>query len=127
MGLWNIYKTVAFTVIISAIVVTSKERLSSRECEDLGFTGLALCSDCNTFAEYVKDQGYPFQPFTFLLSSFNFFGYIFCCILLSLFFFCGISVLFWGMTVVWLYRCIWFRIWVLGFGFLWVIRTKMGF
>ncbi|KAJ4723692.1 15 kDa selenoprotein-like [Melia azedarach] len=56
MGLWNIYKTVAFTVIISAIVVTSKEQLSSRECEDLGFTGLALCSDCNTFAEYVKDQ-----------------------------------------------------------------------
>lgn len=36
---------------------TSKEQLSSRECEDLGFTGLALCSDCNTFAEYVKDPG----------------------------------------------------------------------
>jgi hypothetical protein len=31
--------------------------LSSRECEDLGFTGLALCSDCNTLAEYVKNQG----------------------------------------------------------------------
>lgn len=37
---------------------TSKEQLSSRECENLGFTGLALCSDCNTLAEYVKDQGY---------------------------------------------------------------------
>jgi hypothetical protein len=36
---------------------TAKEQLSSRECEDLGFTGLALCSDCNTFAEYVKDPG----------------------------------------------------------------------
>ncbi|KAF2321935.1 hypothetical protein GH714_004665 [Hevea brasiliensis] len=37
-------------------IVSSKEQLSSRECEDLGFTGLALCSDCNTFAEYVKNQ-----------------------------------------------------------------------
>ncbi|GAV82616.1 Sep15_SelM domain-containing protein [Cephalotus follicularis] len=37
-------------------MVASKEQLSSRECEDLGFTGLALCSDCNTFFEYVKDQ-----------------------------------------------------------------------
>ncbi|KAJ3678165.1 hypothetical protein LUZ60_001968 [Juncus effusus] len=26
------------------------------ECEDLGFTGLALCSDCRTFSEFVKDQ-----------------------------------------------------------------------
>ncbi|KAF5452560.1 hypothetical protein F2P56_027540, partial [Juglans regia] len=34
----------------------TKEQLSSRECEDLGFSGLALCSDCNTLAEYVKDQ-----------------------------------------------------------------------
>uniref|UniRef100_A0A2N9FZQ5 Uncharacterized protein n=1 Tax=Fagus sylvatica TaxID=28930 RepID=A0A2N9FZQ5_FAGSY len=25
-------------------------------CEDLGFMGLAFCSDCNTLAEYVKDQ-----------------------------------------------------------------------
>jgi hypothetical protein len=36
---------------------TTKEQLSSRECEDLGFTGLALCSDCNTLAEYIKDPG----------------------------------------------------------------------
>ncbi|KAL5719690.1 hypothetical protein ACHQM5_012437 [Ranunculus cassubicifolius] len=32
------------------------EKLSSKECEKLGFSGLALCSDCNTFAEYVKDE-----------------------------------------------------------------------
>ncbi|KAH9727141.1 Sep15 SelM domain-containing protein [Citrus sinensis] len=56
MGLSNIYEAVLFIVIISAVAVTSKEQLSTRECEDLGFTGLALCSDCNTFAEYVKDQ-----------------------------------------------------------------------
>ncbi|KAF5465771.1 hypothetical protein F2P56_015749 [Juglans regia] len=34
----------------------AKDQLSSRECEVLGFSGLALCSDCNTLAEYVKDQ-----------------------------------------------------------------------
>lgn len=33
-----------------------EQQLSTKECENLGFTGLALCSDCNTFAEYVKDQ-----------------------------------------------------------------------
>ncbi|KAJ6802635.1 selenoprotein F [Iris pallida] len=32
------------------------EQLSSKECESLGFTGLALCSDCNAFAEYVKND-----------------------------------------------------------------------
>jgi len=32
------------------------ERLGARECEDLGFTGLALCSDCNALSEFVKDQ-----------------------------------------------------------------------
>lgn len=69
MGLSNIYEAVLFIVIISAVAVTSKEQLSTRECEDLGFTGLALCSDCNTFAEYVKDQGHPFP---FLLSNFHF-------------------------------------------------------
>ncbi|CAM6096600.1 unnamed protein product [Calypogeia fissa] len=26
------------------------------KCEALGFTGLALCSDCDSLAEYVKDQ-----------------------------------------------------------------------
>ncbi|GLT91576.1 hypothetical protein SLE2022_094570 [Rubroshorea leprosula] len=43
-------------LVASAVIVSSREQLSSRECENLGFTGLALCSDCNTFAEYVKDQ-----------------------------------------------------------------------
>jgi hypothetical protein len=33
------------------------ERLGARQCEDLGFTGLALCSDCNALSEFVKDQG----------------------------------------------------------------------
>jgi hypothetical protein len=33
------------------------ERLGTRECEDLGFTGLALCSDCTALGEFVKDQG----------------------------------------------------------------------
>ncbi|WOL17914.1 15 kDa selenoprotein-like [Canna indica] len=32
------------------------DRLGAKECEDLGSTGLALCSDCNTLAEYVKDE-----------------------------------------------------------------------
>ncbi|XP_062228322.1 uncharacterized protein LOC133926404 [Phragmites australis] len=32
------------------------ERLGARECEELGFTGLAVCSDCNALAEFVKDQ-----------------------------------------------------------------------
>ncbi|XP_073030063.1 uncharacterized protein [Primulina eburnea] len=32
------------------------QKLSTKECEELGFTGLALCSDCHTFAEYTKDQ-----------------------------------------------------------------------
>ncbi|KAH7425378.1 hypothetical protein KP509_11G051100 [Ceratopteris richardii] len=26
------------------------------KCEDLGFTGLALCSDCDALAEFVKDE-----------------------------------------------------------------------
>ncbi|GAA0148341.1 hypothetical protein LIER_07813 [Lithospermum erythrorhizon] len=34
----------------------NQEKLSSKVCENLGFTGLALCSDCSTLAEYVKDQ-----------------------------------------------------------------------
>ncbi|XP_072992720.1 uncharacterized protein [Typha latifolia] len=36
--------------------LTLGDRLSAKECEDLGFTGLALCSDCSTFAEYVKNE-----------------------------------------------------------------------
>ncbi|KAK1270447.1 hypothetical protein QJS04_geneDACA014185 [Acorus gramineus] len=37
-------------------LVRGDQQLNPKQCEDLGFTGLALCSDCNTFAEYVKDQ-----------------------------------------------------------------------
>lgn len=50
---------------------SSREQLSSKQCEDLGFTGLALCSDCNTFYEYVKEKGIIIQPFYQIL-SFNF-------------------------------------------------------
>ncbi|XP_022761529.1 selenoprotein F-like [Durio zibethinus] len=54
-----IYYFVLVIVVISSaavIVSSSGEQLSSKQCEDLGFTGLALCSDCNTFSEYVKDK-----------------------------------------------------------------------
>ncbi|XP_022155407.1 selenoprotein F [Momordica charantia] len=47
---------VAIIFIASIPLAWSKELLGPRECEDLGFTGLALCSDCNTLAEYIKDQ-----------------------------------------------------------------------
>ena len=49
----------AILLVFNAMVldISAKEQLSSKECENLGFTGLALCSDCNTFAEYVKDNG----------------------------------------------------------------------
>ncbi|KAD3336978.1 hypothetical protein E3N88_32498 [Mikania micrantha] len=43
--------------VLLIFVCSKAEQLSSKECEDLGFTGLALCSDCNALAEYVKDQG----------------------------------------------------------------------
>ncbi|KAF2321941.1 hypothetical protein GH714_004706 [Hevea brasiliensis] len=55
MGSYRCCVVVLWVAVILQIV-SSKEQLSSRECEDLGFTGLALCSDCNTFAEYVKNQ-----------------------------------------------------------------------
>jgi hypothetical protein len=55
----NVYKACGVLLFFTFVlpIVKSKEQLSSRECEDLGFTGLALCSDCNTLAEYVKNQG----------------------------------------------------------------------
>lgn len=37
--------------------------LSEARCEDLGYTGLALCSDCDSLAEYVKDKGAGALPF----------------------------------------------------------------
>ncbi|KAK9705993.1 hypothetical protein RND81_07G097500 [Saponaria officinalis] len=46
------------TVILMLIFlrVSIKQELSSKDCENLGFTGLALCSDCKTLSGYVKDQ-----------------------------------------------------------------------
>uniref|UniRef100_A0A2P2KE12 15 kDa selenoprotein-like n=1 Tax=Rhizophora mucronata TaxID=61149 RepID=A0A2P2KE12_RHIMU len=82
MGVFNLklYKGALLLVIfaVGAIlpmpnVSSSKEQLSSRECEDLGFTGLALCSDCHTFSEYVKSQGYSIHLLFFLSASFPFF------------------------------------------------------
>ncbi|KAB5512735.1 hypothetical protein DKX38_029763 [Salix brachista] len=54
----NVYKACGVLLFFTFLlpIVKSKDQLSSRACEDLGFTGLALCSDCNTLAEYVKDQ-----------------------------------------------------------------------
>uniref|UniRef100_A0A803P0W4 Selenoprotein F n=1 Tax=Cannabis sativa TaxID=3483 RepID=A0A803P0W4_CANSA len=61
MGVLNSSNGYAYLMVIMVLVVlpsdtTAKEQLTTRECEDLGFTGLALCSDCNSLAEYVKDQ-----------------------------------------------------------------------
>ncbi|XP_019160178.1 PREDICTED: BAG-associated GRAM protein 1-like isoform X4 [Ipomoea nil] len=47
----------AVLVYCLAVAVVAEEQLSTKECENLGFTGLALCSDCRTLSEYVKDQG----------------------------------------------------------------------
>ncbi|XP_061989316.1 uncharacterized protein LOC133707864 [Rosa rugosa] len=50
---------IATTMVVVVCLVgasSSVEQLSTRECENLGFTGLALCSDCNSLADYVKDQ-----------------------------------------------------------------------
>ena len=44
-------------IMILTWTISAKEQLSGKECEDLGFTGLALCSDCHSLSEYVKDQG----------------------------------------------------------------------
>lgn len=47
----------AMMILILASTISAKEQLSTKECEDLGFSGLALCSDCHSLSEYVKDQG----------------------------------------------------------------------
>ncbi|KAL3506845.1 hypothetical protein ACH5RR_032227 [Cinchona calisaya] len=47
---------VSLFAVVSLRAEQQQQQLSPKECESLGFTGLALCSDCNTFAEYVKDQ-----------------------------------------------------------------------
>ncbi|XVF65794.1 hypothetical protein PTKIN_Ptkin09bG0279000 [Pterospermum kingtungense] len=61
MSMSILYNFVLIIVIISSAAViasssSSREQLSSKQCEDLGFTGLALCSDCNTLSEYVKEK-----------------------------------------------------------------------
>eukprot|EP01018_Ginkgo_biloba_P015520 Gb_39721 [translate_table: standard] len=45
-----------YFIVFVLIQVARAEQLSAKACEDLGFTGLALCSDCQTLAEYVKDE-----------------------------------------------------------------------
>ncbi|CAL4972709.1 unnamed protein product [Urochloa decumbens] len=47
---------VVAVVLMCCSGICGAERLGARECEDLGFTGLALCSDCNALSEFVKDQ-----------------------------------------------------------------------
>ncbi|XP_058750586.1 uncharacterized protein LOC131623601 [Vicia villosa] len=56
IGMYQYRFVVAVTVVLALSYGVSSEQLSSRECENLGFTGLALCSDCNTLSEYVKDK-----------------------------------------------------------------------
>ena len=55
-GIVSLCMWMCFMVVVP-VSSSSREVLSPKECENLGFSGLALCSDCNTFAEYVKDQG----------------------------------------------------------------------
>ncbi|GAB4825478.1 hypothetical protein Ancab_008351 [Ancistrocladus abbreviatus] len=43
-------------ILLSVASLSWSQQLSTKECENLGFTGLALCSDCRTLADYVKDQ-----------------------------------------------------------------------
>lgn len=56
---------VEFCCVVSALLIfalqcafygVQGEVLSEATCEDLGFTGLALCTDCDSIAEYVKDK-----------------------------------------------------------------------
>ncbi|KZV48461.1 15 kDa selenoprotein [Dorcoceras hygrometricum] len=54
----SIYKFVLSVIPLFLVLHACQgdQKLSTKECEGLGFTGLALCSDCHTFAEYTKDQ-----------------------------------------------------------------------
>ncbi|XP_021752274.1 selenoprotein F-like [Chenopodium quinoa] len=47
---------ISATLILTMAAISHGQQLSSKECENLGFTGLSLCSDCKTLSEYVKDQ-----------------------------------------------------------------------
>ncbi|KAF9593254.1 hypothetical protein IFM89_021010 [Coptis chinensis] len=50
---WNVLE---FVLCFTLLLVITSQQLNTKDCENLGFTGLALCSDCNTFAEYVKNE-----------------------------------------------------------------------
>nr|AFK35197.1 unknown [Lotus japonicus] len=54
--LMGAYAIAVAVLLALSSVASAEEQLSLRECENLGFTGLALCSDCNTLSEYVKDK-----------------------------------------------------------------------
>ncbi|KAH9607168.1 hypothetical protein KSS87_021234 [Heliosperma pusillum] len=47
---------VMLMIALTMVIELYAQELSSKECENLGFTGLALCSDCKTLSDYVKDQ-----------------------------------------------------------------------
>ncbi|KAL5990923.1 hypothetical protein ACLOJK_011828 [Asimina triloba] len=53
----NLLLCLCAAAVLVLVSGEEQQRLSAKDCENLGFTGLALCSDCNTFAEYVKDEG----------------------------------------------------------------------
>lgn len=80
-------------LILLICVCEAEQKLTTKECENLGFTGLALCSDCHTFAEYIKDQGECYFYIDFMQFDFSeilcpFTGFNSCrMIALSLFFF----------------------------------------
>ncbi|THG13866.1 hypothetical protein TEA_022012 [Camellia sinensis var. sinensis] len=52
----NMMLLIYAVVVLMTSLGSRSEQLSTKECEDLGFTGLAICSDCNTFADYAKNQ-----------------------------------------------------------------------
>ncbi|GMH18220.1 hypothetical protein Nepgr_020061 [Nepenthes gracilis] len=47
---------ICIILLLHIATVSWGQQLSTKDCENLGFTGLALCSDCKTFSEYVKDE-----------------------------------------------------------------------
>jgi hypothetical protein len=55
----SVYVAAAVALVLTScsVLCLGAERFGARECEELGFTGLALCSDCNALAEFVKEQG----------------------------------------------------------------------
>lgn len=58
-------------LILLICVCEAEQKLTTKECENLGFTGLALCSDCHTFAEYIKDQGECYFCIEFMQFDFS--------------------------------------------------------